>query len=81
MLDYFALIILIVLLITILAVIVGLGMAPGLIARKRNHPQSDAISVCGWFGVLTGGILLPIAFIWAYYKTDAASNVREEEIE
>lgn len=74
MLDYFALIVLILLLITALAVVVGLAMAPGRIARKRNHPQSEAIGVCGWFGVLTMGILLPVAFIWAFYNPAVSSQ-------
>lgn len=80
MLDYFALIILIVLLLTILAVIAGLGMAPGRIARKRNHPQADAVNVCGWFGVLSMGILLPVAFIWAFCNPRASSQQHQEEV-
>jgi len=41
-------------------------MLPGRIARDRQHPQADAISVCGWWGVITMGLLLPLAYIWAY---------------
>lgn len=67
-LDIFALIILIVLLALIVAIWIVLGMLPGKIARSRNHPQAEAINVCGWWGVLTMGILLPLAFIWAYTK-------------
>ena len=66
MLDVFALIVLIVLLAAAVAVWVIVGMLPGRIARQRNHPQAEAISVCGWWGVLTLGILCPLAFIWAY---------------
>lgn len=65
-LDIFALIILLVLLAVAIAVWVILGMMPGKIARSRNHPQAEAINVCGWWGVITLGILLPLAFIWAY---------------
>jgi len=68
-LDIFALIILLVLLALIVAVWVALGMLPGKIAKSRNHPQAEAINVCGWWGVITMGILLPVAFIWAYTKT------------
>ncbi|MCK5354117.1 MAG: DUF3302 domain-containing protein, partial [Methyloprofundus sp.] len=35
-------------------------------AQSRNHPQAEAINVCGWFGAITMGILSPVAFIWAY---------------
>lgn len=66
MLNLFALVILLVLLAAAVAVWVIIGMLPGRIARQRNHPQADAINVCGWWGVLTMGILCPLAFIWAY---------------
>lgn len=65
-LDIFALIVLLVLLGAAIAIWVILGMMPGKIARSRNHPQAEAINVCGWWGVITMGILMPLAFIWAY---------------
>ncbi len=65
-LDIFALIVLLVLLGAAIAIWVILGMMPGKIARSRNHPQAEAINVSGWWGVITMGILLPLAFIWAY---------------
>ena len=46
-------------------VLYKLGGLPGAIARARGHPHAEAISVCGWMGVLTL-ILWPIALIWAY---------------
>ena len=70
-LDIFALIVLIVLVITALAIWAMLGMYPGKIARQRNHPQADAIAVCGWWGAITLGILTPLAFIWAYSNPSA----------
>ena len=66
MLDYFALVVLLVLIGVLIAAWLMLGMMPGQIARKRGHPQAEAIAVCGWWGVLTLGILLPVAWIWAY---------------
>ena len=74
MLDWFALFILLVLLATAVATWVVLGMMPGRIARKRNHPQADAIAVCGWWGVITMGLLLPIAYIWAYTVSTASKQ-------
>lgn len=68
MLEIFALIVLLVLLAAAVAAWVALGILPGRIARSRNHPQADAISVCGWWGVITLGVLCPLAFIWAYSK-------------
>jgi len=51
-LDIFALIVLIVLIVCGLAVWALLGMYPGKIAQQRNHPQADAINVCGWWGAI-----------------------------
>ncbi len=69
-LDIFALIILIILLITAIAAWVIIGMMPGRIAHSRNHPQAEAVAVCGWLGAITMGFLSPLAFIWAYLKTN-----------
>ena len=65
-LDLFALFVLLLLVASAVAIGVILGMMPGRIARARSHPQTDAINVCGWWGVITMGLLLPIAYIWAY---------------
>ncbi len=42
---------------------------PGNIARKRGHPQADAINVLGWIGVITLGLAWPIALVWAYTRS------------
>jgi len=68
--DLFALIVLITLVLSAIAIWVILGMLPGRIARQRNHPQADAIAICGWWGVITMGLLLPVAWIWAYTNPD-----------
>ncbi len=65
-LDYLALLVLSVLGISCIGGLILLGMMPGRIASARNHPQCAAISACGWWGLLTMGLLLPIAYIWAY---------------
>ena len=67
-LDVFALIVLIVLVAAAVGIWIILGMIPGKIARNCNHPQAETINVCGWWGVITMGILLPLAYIWAYTK-------------
>ncbi len=69
--DIFALIVLLVLVAAALALWALLGMYPGKIARARNHPQAEAIAVCGWWGAITLGILTPLAFIWAYTNPEA----------
>jgi hypothetical protein len=65
-LDYFALVVLLLLASAVVAIAVFLAVLPGRIARDRGHPHADAIGVCGWWGVLTLGLLYPLAFIWAY---------------
>lgn len=72
-LDIFSLIVLTVILLTVLAVIAFLGMLPGKVATQRNHPQVDAVRMAGWVGILAGGILWPLAFIWAFYRSPADS--------
>jgi hypothetical protein len=67
-LDVFALFVLFVLIAAAVAIWAVLGMLPGRIARQRGHPQAEAIAVCGWWGVITLGILLPLAWIWAYTR-------------
>ena len=74
-LDYFTFVVLIVL---IGAGLVGaglLGSLPGKIAADRGHPQADAIRVTGWLGLLTMGLLFPIALVWAYTKPSASQEV------
>lgn len=72
-LDVFALIILAVLLITAVGVIGILGALPGRIARNRQHPQADAITVGGWIGLLFFGVLWPLMLIWAYTRIGGAA--------
>ena len=79
-LDIFALIVLLVL---IACGLVGWGLLaifPGKIANQRNHPQAEAINVCGWWGALTMGILSPVAFIWAFTNPAASLSGREKSL-
>ena len=68
LLDWFALLVLCILVASGVGIWIALGMMPGRIARAREHPHAEAISVCGWWGVITMGLLLPLAWIWAYTK-------------
>lgn len=47
-LDLFALFVLLILFAAAIAIWVILGMLPGRISRSRNHPQVEAIHICGW---------------------------------
>ena len=46
-LDIFALIVLLLLLVTAVVIWLILGMFPGKIARESNHPQAEAIAMRG----------------------------------
>jgi hypothetical protein len=41
---------------------------PEQIAHKRNHPQFEAIRVLCLLSLVFGGLLWPIAWLWAYSK-------------
>ena len=74
-LDYFTFVVLGLLLTTGLALAFVLGSLPGKIAADRGHPQADAIRVTGWLGLLTFGLLFPVALIWAFTKPTAAEEI------
>jgi len=71
-LDIFALVVIALLIGVVIWLVVLLGNMPGEIARKRNHPQAEAISALGWIGLITMGIGWFVAIVWAYYKQDAS---------
>ncbi len=64
-LDVFALFVLFVLVMSVLAAVIYLARWPGQIARERGHPQADAIAIAGWMGLITG-VFWPLAMIWAF---------------
>ena len=86
-LDIFALIVMAILLAVVIWLVVLLGSMPGNIARERGHPQTEAIQVLGWIGIITLGISWFIAIVWAYTKpignssTDLALDARIEALE
>jgi hypothetical protein len=65
-LDAFAFLVFAILIAVAVIVIVKLGQLPGQLARKWGHPQASAINAASWIGVATGGLLWPLAFIWAF---------------
>ena len=64
--DAFAFVVMAALVITAVIVVVNLGRLPGQLARKWEHPQASAINAMSWIGIATGGLLWPIAFVWAF---------------
>jgi hypothetical protein len=80
MLDWFALIILLVLAATVTMGALMLGYMPGRIAKQRAHPQAEAVNVCGWIGLLSGGLLLPVAYVWAFWRFSETSSSQQEPV-
>ncbi len=76
MLDFFTFIVLIVSVAAGVWLAVKLGGLPGKIARERQHPQAEAINVCGWLGLITLGLAWPIALVWAFTKP-VKTNITE----
>jgi hypothetical protein len=64
--DAFAFVVMGALVLTFVVVVVNLGRLPGRLARKWRHPQASAINAMSWIGIATGGLLWPIAFVWAF---------------
>ncbi len=68
-LDVFALVVMGVLIALIIFLVVVIGPIPGNIAKRRGHPQADAINALGWIGMITLGLAWPIALVWAYTRS------------
>jgi len=73
--DIFAWIVLIVLIATLVAIFVLLGMLPGMVARKRKHPWAEAVSIGGWVTLIFGFVFWPLVMIWAYVDFPARPAV------
>ena len=65
-LDIFAWIVLLVLVATLVALVVALGIMPGRIARRRGHPWAEAVAVGSWATLIFGFVFWPLVLIWAY---------------
>lgn len=81
-LDAFAFVVFTVILLVAVVVIVGLGRLPGQLARKWGHPQAAAVSVAGWIGVATAGLIWPLALVWAFMvpAKAAPSTTKENHV-
>lgn len=73
-LDLFAWIVLVILAASTVFVIVLMAMWPGIVARRRNHPWAEAVSIGGWITLFLGFVLWPIVLIWAYVDVPARSG-------
>jgi Protein of unknown function (DUF3302) len=64
-LNYFALGLLIFVVVVLFYGIIAIHEVPYLIAKKRQHPHQDAIYAAGWVSLFTLHVLWPFLWIWA----------------
>ncbi len=66
--DVIALVVLLVVPIGVLALFWMVHVLPEKIAEKRHHPQQTAIKTLCLLSLVFGGLLWPLAWLWAYTK-------------
>src|SRR5499425_3143429 len=70
-LNYFALGLLVFVVIVLFYGIIAIHDIPARIAESRHHPHVDAIHAAGWVSLFTLHVLWPFLWIWAMaYKPD-----------
>lgn len=68
MADVVSWVVLIVAPVTVMGLFLMVHVLPERIAEKRNHPQAHAIKVLCILSLFFGGLLWPLAWLWAYTK-------------
>ncbi|KAA0121885.1 DUF3302 domain-containing protein [Methylobacterium sp. P1-11] len=69
--DIFAWVVLLVVVATLVASFVALGVMPGRIARGRGHPWAQAVAIGSWATLVFGFVFWPLVLIWAYVDIPA----------
>jgi hypothetical protein len=86
--TFLAIFILIIVPIVLIVLFWMVHILPEKIAHKRHHPQFEAIRTLCLLSLVFGGLLWPLAWIWAYtkpvmhklaYGTDKASHEEDAE--
>lgn len=66
--DYMAIFVLLFVPALLIYVFWMIHILPEKIAERRGHPQADAIKTLCLLSLVFGGLLWPIAWLWAYSK-------------
>ncbi len=64
-LSYFALVVLVFVVLVIAYGMIAIHDIPYLIAKARNHPHQDAIHAGGWVSLFTLHAIWPFLWLWA----------------
>lgn len=65
MLEYVALVMLLLSVTAIFYIFIYIHDLPYVVAKKRDHPQKDAIHYACWLSLFTLHAIWPLVFIWA----------------
>ncbi|MGC2047084.1 MAG: DUF3302 domain-containing protein [Gallionella sp.] len=85
--DVMAWVVLVVAPVAAIAVFLMVHILPEKIAEKKKHPQTDAIKTLCLLSLFFGGMLWPLAWLWAYskpvmyklaYGTDKLEHVQDD---
>jgi hypothetical protein len=66
--DVMAWVVLVIAPVVAIAVFLMVHILPEKIAEKKKHPQTDAIKTLCLLSLVFGGMLWPLAWLWAYSK-------------
>jgi CBS domain containing-hemolysin-like protein len=66
--NVMAIIVIVVVPIVVIVLFWMVHVLPEKIAHKRHHPQTEAIQVLCLLSLVFGGLLWPLAWLWAYTK-------------
>jgi hypothetical protein len=79
-LNYFALGLLVFVVVTLFYGIIAIHDVPYEIAKKRDHPHQDAIHAAGWVSLFTLHALWPFLWIWAMlYRPDRGWGMQQAQ--
>jgi hypothetical protein len=81
-LNYFALFLLIFVVVVLFYGIIAIHDIPAKIAESRDHPHRDAIHAAGWVSLFTLHALWPFLWIWAMaYRPERGWGFRHRSAE
>jgi hypothetical protein len=79
-LNYFALFLLVFVVVVLFYGIIAIHDIPAKIAESRDHPHQDAIHAAGWVSLFTLHALWPFLWIWAMaYRPERGWGISQQQ--
>jgi CBS domain containing-hemolysin-like protein len=66
--DFMAWVVIVIVPVAVVAIFLIIHVLPEKIAEKRHHPQQSAIKTLCFLSLAFGGMLWPLAWLWAYTR-------------